>query len=68
MARLVNTEVAFRFDRRFPLTLLVFEAAAADAVNVIRFKIRRLVQCRNLLSGRIVVLFILAGRSGHQSR
>ena len=58
MTRLINAEVAFQFDCRFPLSLLVFEAAAGDAVNVVRFEFWRFVQCRNLLSGRVVVLFV----------
>jgi hypothetical protein len=36
----------------------VFEAAGGDAVNVVRFEFWRFIQCRNLLSGRIVVLFV----------
>jgi len=56
--RLVDAEVAFQFDCCLPLSLLVFEAAAGDAVNIVRFEFWRFVQCRNLLSGRVVILFV----------
>ena len=39
MTRLINAEVAFQFDGRFPLPLLVFEAAGGDAVNVVSVRI-----------------------------
>ena len=42
MARLVDTGSAFHFDCGLPLPLLVFEAAAGDAINIVRFELRRL--------------------------
>ncbi len=66
MARFVNTEVAFQFDCGFPLSLLVFEGAVGDAVNVVRFEFRRFVEYRNLLSGGVIVR--LAARFGRQSQ
>ena len=38
MTRFVSAEVSFQFDCRFPLPLLVFEAAGGDAVNVVWFE------------------------------
>ena len=55
MSRLINAEVSFQFDCRFPFSLLMSEAAAGDAVNVVRFEFRRFVEPRNLLSGGVVV-------------
>ena len=58
MTRLINAEIAFQFDGRFPLALLMFEAAAGDAINGVRFEFRRFIERRYLLNGSIIVLFV----------
>src|SRR5205809_3878954 len=58
MDRFINAKVAFQFDCRFPLPLLVFEAAAGDAVNVVRFESRRFVHGGNFLSGSVIILSV----------
>ena len=58
MGRVKNAEVSFQFDCRFPLALLVCEATAGDAVNVVRFEFRRFVERRNLLSCSVVIFFV----------
>ena len=58
MVRFVNAEVAFQFDGRFPLAFLVLEVTAGDAVKVVRVEFRRFIECRNLLSGGVVILFV----------
>jgi hypothetical protein len=58
MASVIIAEVAFQFDCGFPLSLLVYEAAVRDAVNVVRFEFRRLIKRRYLLNCSIVILFV----------
>ena len=44
MTRIVDADIAFQFDRGFPLAFLVFERAAGDAVNVVGFECRRFLE------------------------
>src|SRR6266513_2770263 len=58
MARIVNTEIAFQSDCRFPQAVFVVEAAAGDSVNFALLKFRRFVQLGNLFRGGFVAFFV----------
>jgi|GraSoiStandDraft_46_1057282.scaffolds.fasta_scaffold870520_1 hypothetical protein len=56
MTRLVNAEVAFQCDCRFPLPFVVFEAAAGDAVNGVRFEFWRFVSRNKVVWPNVALL------------